>query len=190
MGRIGMLGGTFDPPHNAHLAMADMAMAELALERVLFLPAPDPPHKRPASSYAIRSEMVRLAVEGKTGMELSRLEEARAGPSYTVDLLERFRESHHDDEIFFIMGSDSLRDMASWRRPGRILELATLVVFARPGVEPVVPAGSGARVALISGPMPDISSSDIRRRAASGESIHSMVPAAVRKFILDNRLYS
>lgn len=189
MGRIGMLGGTFDPPHNAHLAMADRAMKELALGKVLFLPAPDPPHKHPASSYETRVAMVRLAIEGRAGMELSRLEELRPGPSYTVDLLESFRDSHRDDEIFFIMGSDSLRDMASWRRPERILELATLVVFARPGAEPVLPAGSGAPVILAAGPMMDVSSSEIRRMVGSGESIRAFVPEAVRAFILDNALY-
>ncbi len=189
MGRIGMLGGTFDPPHNAHLAMADRAMRELALEKVLFLPAPDPPHKHPASSYETRAAMVALAIENRAGLELSRLEELRAGPSYTVDLLESFRDSH-DDDIYFILGSDSLRDMASWRRPERILELATLVVFARPGAEAVVPAGNGAPVIFVAGPMIDVSSSEIRRMVKSGESIRSFVPEAVLKFIFDNALYT
>jgi nicotinate-nucleotide adenylyltransferase len=190
MGRIGMLGGTFDPPHNAHLAMAERAMRDCALERVLFLPAPDPPHKHPASSYATRAAMVQLAVDGKPGMELSRLEELRAGPSYTVDLLERYRSAHPDDEIYFIMGSDSLRDLASWRRPERIRELATLVVFSRPGAEAAPTAGSGAPGIILAGPMTDISSREIRRMVRAGQSIRSCVPEAVCNFILDNALYS
>ena len=189
MGRVGMLGGTFDPPHNAHLAMAETAMDELSLEKVLFLPAPDPPHKSVISSYETRVELVARAIAGRAGFELSRLEEQLPGPSFTVDLLKRYSELHEDD-VFFIMGSDSLLEMGSWKRPGRIAELATLVVFLRPGYDPILPADRETSLIVIAEPQIDLSSSGIRSRIAAGDSVAGSLPEAVHKFILDNSLYS
>lgn len=189
MVRVGMLGGTFDPPHNAHLAMAETAMAELSLDRVLFLPAPDPPHKSATTPYETRVELVRLAIGARPGLELSRLEEGRTGPSYTVDLLEEYR-ALHDDELFFIMGSDSLMELNTWKRPDRIVELATLVVFLRPGYDPVLPAGRDRSLIVLAEPRIDVSSSNIRARIAAGEPVAGLLPEAVHQFILDNSLYS
>jgi nicotinate-nucleotide adenylyltransferase len=189
MGAVGIIGGTFDPPHNAHLEMARQALEHLPLDRILFMPAPDPPHKRAETPYEKRIAMVMAALRGEARMELSRMEEFRKGPSYTVDLIEFYRAGN-DDDVYFIMGSDSLLELGSWKDPERLLRLATLVVFKRPGFEPVNPVKGEASVILFEEPLIDVSSSGIRERVRRGESIRSLVPEPVRKFILDNSLYS
>jgi nicotinate-nucleotide adenylyltransferase len=187
--RIGIIGGTFDPPHNAHLDMARQAKSKLFLEKILFMPAPNPPHKTAWSTYETRVRMVELAVSGCPFMELSRLEEFRSGSSFTVDLLEFYRRSH-DDDIYFLMGSDSLVDLASWKDPRRILEMATLVIFRRTGFDPKVPIEGDAAVVLFNEPVMDISSSAIREGFASGAPVKPYLPKKVLDFILDNSLYS
>ncbi len=189
MNRIGLLGGTFNPPHNAHVEMAERAIKGTPLDKVIFLPAPSPPHKETAVQYSLRFKMAELAVSGSTGVEVSRLEEFHEGPSYTVELLEFYRGSCSGD-IYFIMGSDSLADLASWKDPSRILELATLVVFKRPGFDPIVPCGSEASIVLFEEPMIEVSSSNIRSMVRRGLPIDNFVPKNVQKFILDNSLYS
>ncbi|UCG53143.1 MAG: nicotinate-nicotinamide nucleotide adenylyltransferase, partial [Candidatus Latescibacterota bacterium] len=128
MKRVGILGGTFDPPHNAHLAMAETALERVPLEKVLFMVAPHPPQKRlrDLTPYSERTEMVSLAIRGRPGFELSRLEESRSGPSYTVDLLSSYREVF-EGEPYLILGADSVCDLPDWKDPEAILELATLV---------------------------------------------------------------
>ena len=191
MERVGILGGTFDPPHNAHLAMARAALERIPLDRVLFMPAPEPPHKEPTelSPYAVRLEMVELAISDQPGLDLSRLEESQRGPSYTVELLDLYRRQH-DDEIFLILGADSVRDLPDWKSPESILERATLVVFPRPGYPPAVPVAGEASVVIFEEPVLDISSSSIRQRVREGKPIDALVPKMVHKFILDNSLYS
>ncbi len=190
MGKIGILGGTFDPPHTAHLAMADEALKKIPLDRVLFMPAPQPPHKipRPPSAYEDRLKMVELMLEGHDGLELSRMEEFREGPSYTVELLKHFQKSSAD-EIFFIIGADSLNDLPAWKDPGGILELATLVVFPRTGYRSVLTVGGDASVVLFEEPVIDISSSDIRRDMAAGKDAERYLTPSVREYILSKSLY-
>lgn len=191
MGRTGIIGGSFDPPHNAHLAMAEAALRRVPLDEVLFMPAPSPPLKDPGhlTPYAERVAMVERAIEGRDGLRLSRLEEFRAGPSYTVEMLRHYRR-HSEGEPFLILGADSVEDLGRWKEPGEILSLATLVVFPRTGYSSRVPVAGGAAVVLFEAPVIDISSTDIRARVRAGLSVRSLLPESVIEFVLDKRLYT
>jgi len=144
--RIGLFGGTFDPPHLGHLALAEWARERLGLDHVLFVPAGRPPHKRGArlSSAAARVAMTRLAVRGNPAFRLSTIEVRRGGPSFTVDTLRALRARHAGARLFLIMGEDSLDDFATWREPAAIARLATLAVARRPGAVGSVAKGRAA----------------------------------------------
>jgi nicotinate-nucleotide adenylyltransferase len=197
--RIGVLGGTFDPPHIGHLWLATLAADELALDRVLFMPAAQPPHKRGRviSSAADRLLMSRLAIAGDPLFELTIIEMERAGPSYTVDSLVELQAAYGPDvALVLLMASDSLLQIDTWRDPDRILALAEWGVGPRPGS--VLPArsaleerfGSAAsRIHLLAGPGLDVSASEIRSRVAAGRAIRYLVPRAVEELIVDRRLY-
>jgi nicotinate-nucleotide adenylyltransferase len=191
MARVGVLGGTFDPPHNAHFIMAETALREVPLDKVLFMPSPDPPLKSGTgvTPYNERVEMVRLAIEGRAGVELSRLEEFRTGPSYTVDMVKHFRTTLGGEPLL-IMGADSVCDLPRWREPETILSLATLIVFPRTGYSSRVPVKGNASVILFESPVIDVSSTEIRERIRAGLPVGSLVPAAVLQFVLDKGLYT
>ncbi len=191
MARVGVLGGTFDPPHNAHIIMAETALREVPLDKVLFMPSPDPPLKTGTgvTPYSERVEMVRLAIEGRAGVELSRLEEFRTGPSYTVDLVKHYRTTLGGEPLL-IMGADSVCDLPRWREPETILSLATLIVFPRTGYSTRVPVKGNASVILFESPVIDVSSTEIRERIRAGLPVGSLVPAAVLEFVLDKGLYT
>ena len=194
---IGILGGTFDPVHYGHLVIAEAARDQLGLDHVEFLPANDPPHKPndSVSSARDRVAMVSAAIDGIDYFTLNCVEIERAGPSYTVDTLERIREGTPSDDLVFIMGGDSLRDLPSWRSPLRILELATLAVVNRPGVayelegmEASLP-GLTAGVRFIETPLIDLSSTNLRRLCSLGHSIRFQTPDPVIRYMLENNLY-
>jgi nicotinate-nucleotide adenylyltransferase len=193
--RIGLFGGTFDPPHLGHLALAEWARERLGLDRVLFVPAGLPPHKRGArlSSPDARVTMTRLAVRGNPAFRLSTLEVRRRGPSFTVDTLRALRALHGDARLFLIMGEDSLDDFATWHEPAVIARLATLAVARRPGAGSTGPAtlktSSRPRVVWLDNPGIELSSSAIRARARAGRSIRYLVPDAVAAFVARRRLY-
>ena len=189
--RSGILGGTFDPPHRAHLLMAAEAADRLPLDRVLFMPAPAPPHKSTGdlSPFDVRARMVELAIQDDERFELSFLEQFREGFSYTHELLEHFTKNV-GDEVYFIVGADSVNDFPTWKKPEKILQLATLVVFPRTGYSSRVPIAGEASVVLFEEPLIDLSSSDLRERIRNGEPVEGDVPDAVLRFILDNSLYS
>ncbi|MEJ2722028.1 MAG: nicotinate-nucleotide adenylyltransferase [bacterium] len=191
MARVGIVGGTFDPPHNAHLAMAEAALEGIPLETVLFMPAPRPPQKNSEdlTAYTLRLEMLRRAVAGRPGWAVSRLEEERPGPSYTVDLLASFR-NRSADEPFLILGADSVSDLPKWKDPAGVLRLATLVVFPRTGYSPLVPIDGPASVVLFESPVIDVSSTEIRERIRKGAPVDSLIPTDIHEFILDNGLYT
>ncbi len=197
--KIGVLGGTFDPPHNGHLAAAREAQMRLGLERVLFIPAGDPWMKagNPITPVEQRVEMVELAIAGKPGFSLSRLEADRPGPSYTADTLEALRwEFGHKAELFLILGLDSLAGLHRWHRPERIAHMCTVVAVTRPGVavpeaeilERHIP-GLRGRLVLLEGLYVDMSSTEVRRRVAAGDSIEGLVPEAVERYIGEKGLY-
>jgi len=195
--RIGLLGGTFDPIHAGHLAAAKAALDCAELDRVMFIPAAQPPHRPRAIATADdRLEMCRLAIEGDTRFVVSDVELERGGPSYTVDTLAELRRSHPGDQLRLILGWDAARLFSTWRRPDEVRALATIVVVARPGSAAprkadLEPAGLGGQgVILCLEPTPDVSASEIRRALASGESIAGKVPAAVERYIAAHHLYA
>lgn len=201
-GSIGVFGGTFDPIHLAHLAVAQEAAEVLGLERVLFIPAGQPPHKldREITPAADRLAMVELAIAGNPRFAVDRLELEREGPSYTVDTLEalRTRSSTGDATapLTLILSSEAYLELPGWRDPARILALARLAVAPRDGypsadtasLQPPIP-GSDGRVTFLDGPRMRLSASELRQRAASGRSVRYLVPDAVAAYIDDHGLY-
>ena len=197
---IGVFGGTFDPIHSGHLAVAEEARARLALAEILFVPTGQP-WLKPASPIAAvehRQEMVRLALAGKPHFKLSTVETERAGPSYAVDTIaELQRRLGAWDELFFILGWGSLVELPQWKEPSRLVEMCRLVAVPRPGypvpdlqaLEAVVP-GLSERVIIMDKPEIDISATVIRERVAQGLSIEHLVPEAVEKYIREHGLYS
>lgn len=197
--RIGLLGGTFDPPHYGHLVAAQEAACRLDLARVLFLPARQNPLKRgePISAAEHRVRMVQLAIAGNPRFELSRADLDRPPPSYTVDLLRRLRLEEPGAELFFLGGADLLPELPSWHAPEEVLRLACFVAVTRPGwaapdVSAVLrrfPAAEG-RVLALPTPGVDVSSTDLRERAATGRSVRYLTPDAVAAYMVAERLYS
>jgi nicotinate-nucleotide adenylyltransferase len=200
MQRIGLFGGTFDPPHLGHLVLAEWARVRLRLDRVVFVPAGTPPHKRGRrlTEAALRLVMTRLAVRGNPAFAVSAFEARRAGPSFTVDTLRHFHARQPDARFYLLMGADSLADFPDWHEPGAIARLATLVVAARRGpAGPERVAGARSRprvpvrgrVVLLDNPVVAISSSALRARARTGRSLRYLVPDAVAAYVARHRLY-
>jgi nicotinate-nucleotide adenylyltransferase len=187
--RLGVLGGTFDPPHVGHLIVASDVCAALELDRLRFIPAATPPHKRGRvhASAELRLEMVRAATAADPRFEVDDLELRREGESYSADTLRQLRESEPDADLFFIIGVDQLREFASWREPEVVARLATLVVVSRAG------EGGGGDVAFPVRPVQvtriDLSATEIRRRVRAGEPIRYLVSEAVREIIEREGLY-
>lgn len=197
MTRLGILGGTFDPPHIAHLVMADQARDQLELARVLFVPAGRPPHKldRALSPVEHRVAMTHLAIAGDQGFLVSRMDVDRPGPHYTADMLALVQAEHPGDELYLVIGSDSLRDLGIWYEPKRVIAQARLAVIRRPGAEPdwralqVAAPEIMERVDWVDAPYLDISSTDIKRRVRAGLSIRYLVPMPVEHYIVEHGLY-
>lgn len=200
MRRIGLFGGTFDPPHFGHLVLAEWARVQLRLDRVVFVPAGTPPHKRGRrlTDAALRLALTRLAVRGNPAFTVSGFEAHRAGPSFTVDTLRHFHARQPGARFYLLMGADSLADFPDWHEPAEIARLATLVVAARlaqsaPGAgargHPLVPACARGRVVLLENPLVAISSSALRARARAGRSLRYLVPDAVAACVVRHELY-
>jgi nicotinate-nucleotide adenylyltransferase len=196
--RIGILGGTFDPPHVGHLWLANLAADSLGLARVLFMPAAQPPHKRRRgmSSITDRLLMTRLAIAGNPSFELSTLEVERPGPSYTVDSVDELQRAYPHARLFLLMAADSLSHIDAWREPDRLLSLIEWAVGPRPGTELPPTAAlrqrfgeSATRIHLLEGPALDVSATAIRQRVAAGQTIRYLVPQAVEELILERGLY-
>jgi len=190
--RLGLFGGTFDPPHVGHLALAEWARESLRLDLVLFVPAGRPPHKSRAdlSDTAARLAMTRLAVRGQPAFRVSNLETRRDGPSFTVDTLREVRDRFPSARRFLLIGADSLADLSHWRNPEEIVRLATLVVAVRPGEKAARGRlAFGRRPIWLDNPGLEVSSSTIRARARAGRSVRYLVPDAVVRYIESHRLY-
>jgi nicotinate-nucleotide adenylyltransferase len=194
--RLGLLGGTFDPPHYGHLLAAQEAAWQLDLSRVLFVPTRQNPLKRgePNTDAEDRWRMVQLAIEDNSRFELSRLDLDRPGPSFTVDLVHEL--TRPGCELFFIVGGDILPELPRWHAPREILDLVTLVIANRPGSPPpdihdlaAQLPGSRPRLKTIDMPAVDISSSDLRARVHSGQPIRYLTPPAVENYIIERGLY-
>lgn len=197
--KIGILGGTFDPVHNAHLMIAQQAQAAAGLNRVIFMPAGVPPHKeaRALTQPMHRLAMARLAVEGIAGFEVSDMEIASPGTDYTVDTLRTLADTYTNARIYFIIGGDSLMYLDQWRSPETMLSLASFIAVYRPGCSIAalerkrrdITRRFGGEIILVDGAGQDISSTEIRRRAAAGQDFGSLVPPAVEQYIKHNGLY-
>lgn len=190
--KLGIFGGTFNPPHIAHLMAAEGVRDQLKLDKILFVPAAIPPHKQRENVIPARHrlEMVRLAIRGNPFFELSDAELRRRGPSYTIDTVRELKRTYPHGDIFFIMGIDLLTDFDTWREPDKILAECTLVVMNRPGFDlAVVDKDLLSRIELVNIPSVDISSTNIRRRVRSGRSIRYLVTAEVEDYIGRNSIY-
>ena len=186
--KVGILGGTFNPVHRGHLLMAEGVCRALGLERVLWIPAKLPPHKLVEGNIPAedRCRMVELAIGGMPQFQLSRIELDRAGPSYTVETLRQLRREQHGVAWHWLIGSDMLPELPSWRQIDEALTLATFVVVPRPSA-PIV--SLPAWLTRLDVPTVDASSSDIRQRIRAGQPIEHLVPEAVHRYILEHRLY-
>lgn len=198
--RVGIMGGTFDPIHKAHIALAECAKAQLSLDEVWFMPAGDPylKHSRKVSPATDRAAMTALAIEGHPGFRLSRLEMERSGETYTSETLTILHTRYPDVHFYFIVGSDSLYQLERWHAPETILRLVTLVAAEREYADRPRSFGAqvryleecyGADIAVLPFEEMDISSTEIRERAARGEDITALVPATVATYIEAHQLY-
>ncbi len=197
--RIGILGGTFDPPHVGHLWLATLAADAIGLDRVLFMPAAQPPHKggRLITKAADRVLMTRLAIASDDLLDLTLLEMHRSGPSYTIDSVDELLATYGTDAaLYLLMAADSLVQIDTWREPDALLERIEWVVGPRPGTD--LPdrtaleerfGAAASRIHLLKGPSLDVSSSEIRRRVAGGHAIRYLVPRGVEEFIVERGLY-
>jgi nicotinate-nucleotide adenylyltransferase len=191
--RLGLLGGTFDPVHFGHLRTAEEVREVLGLNRVLFVPAPYPPHKESEalSDLRHRRNMVELAIEPNPGFELSRIEENRQGPSFTIETVREVKSLFGSDtEVCFIAGSDSAHDMFSWKDPYAILNEARVVVVPRPGfdIDEIHPEIRD-RITIVEMGALEISATDIRERVRLGKSVRYLTPSVVIDYIEQHRLY-
>jgi nicotinate-nucleotide adenylyltransferase len=197
--RLGLYGGSFDPVHLGHLILAEQCREQCALDEVWFLPAASPPHKahRELTPGKARVEMLEFATAGHPEFVVNRMELQRGGTTYTVDTLQQLHDEDASRELFFLIGADSLSDLATWREPERIAELATVVAVNR-GDRPLPQLDTlqtqlgekiASRVALASMPGIDLSATDIRRRVRDGKSIRYLVPRAVEIYIAEHGLY-
>lgn len=197
--RIGIFGGTFDPPHLAHLVLASEARFQLALDRVLWVLTPDPPHKPgwAISPLPARVEMVQSAITGEPAFELSRVDIDRPPPHYASDSLRLLKSQYPQAELVYLIGTDSLRDLPNWHRPAELVAACDSIgVMRRPNadfdltrLEAQVP-GLKARLRFVDAPLLEISASDIRLRIVEGRPIRYMVPDGVWRLIHELGLYS
>lgn len=213
--RVGVLGGTFDPIHEGHLAAGRAAMAALGLNRLLVVPSNVPPHRpdSPRASGYHRLQMARLGVADTPGWSASDLELVRGGSSYTFDTLTALRALEPTSQFFFITGADAFAEIATWRRYPEVLDLAHFVVIARTGTSfahirarlpelatrfvecddagrEAVRRAAFPSIFLIHASTPAVSSTDVRRRAAAGASLEGLVPPAVQRYIREHHLYA
>jgi nicotinate-nucleotide adenylyltransferase len=212
--KTGILGGTFNPIHNAHLRIAEEARDVFGLDRVIFIPAATPPHKPTVGelTFADRLEMVRLATAGNPHFTVSDMEAVRGGRSYSIDTLRALKLEFPEDELYFIVGADSFNDISTWREYAAIFAICNMVCVQRPGSTinslakalPVALAhefcydaaakrlthSSGHDVYSLHGVLLDISSSHIRHLVRGGHSIRYLVPDAVEQYIKEQRLYT
>jgi len=197
--RVGLLGGTFNPPHLGHLVCAQQAWSQLGLDRVLLVPVHRPPHKEAVDDpgVEVRVALCEAAVAGDERLGVSRAEADVPGRSYTVDTLNRLHDARPEDQLTFIVGGDMAASLPQWREPRAILELCTIGAAARDGVgrdevlerlERELP-GASSRIEFFDMPRIDISSTLIRRRVAAGEPVRYLVPDGVAATIEREGLY-
>ena len=200
-GRLGLLGGTFDPIHVGHLDAADAAQRALGLDEILVIPARDPPHREdePRASAFHRFAMVCLAIEGRNGFRASDIELRREGPSYTaLTLRDLHANGWHASQLYFILGADAFAEITTWYEYPAIFDACRFAVVARPGISldaalartPGLKGRVGDSIQLVEATTPAVSSSDIRARLAAGQSLEGLVPSSVARHITIHHLYT
>ncbi len=195
--RLGVLGGTFDPPHMGHLILAESACDALGLEQVLFVPAADPPHKHNLAITQIehRLAMLASAIADNPRFALSNIDVTRPGPHYTADMLRLLSQQYANAELFFILGGDALRDMITWHEPAEIVKWARLAAMGRPGATLDLAAmyeklpDLADRLVFVDAPDIGISATLLRERLRAGHSIRYLVPESVERYITEHGLY-
>jgi nicotinate-nucleotide adenylyltransferase len=197
--RIGLFGGTFDPPHVGHLILASEACEQLELDRVLWMLTPTPPHKLDQAITPLehRRAMIERAIADNPSFELSTIELDRPGPHYTLDTVRLIREASPPTDVILLIGGDSLRDLPKWHWPGELVSACREIgVMRRPddfidldSLEQVLP-GLRDKLRFVDAPLLDIASSEIRRRRADGEPIRYYLPPSVYEYILAHHLYT
>lgn len=197
--RLGVYGGTFDPVHLGHLILAETCREACRLDRVILIPAGTPPHKqgRVLTPGPIRAEMLEFAVAGYSEFRVDRSEIKRSGPSYTVETLRLLRQENPCDELFLLMGADSLNDFLTWKDPAEIADLATLVVVNRGAMSPPdltplrahLTTAAWERIQCVTMPGIDLSATQLRERARLGQSLRFQTPRAVERYISEHRVY-
>ena len=200
--RLGIFGGTFDPVHFGHLALAEECLAVAGLDEVWLVPAASPPHKggKKLSRFDQRKEMLELAIAGNEKFKVEPMEADRPGPSFTIDTLEEIQKRKPNDELFLIIGGDSALEFSTWKDPAKIASLATIIVRIRPGV--IMPTeqefisqlgkelGVPPKVIFVSGPpYLDVSSSLLKERVSNNKSVRYLLPRAVEVYIQQKKLY-
>jgi nicotinate-nucleotide adenylyltransferase len=188
--RIGIFGGTFDPPHRAHLSIANQAEKQFGLDKIFFVPAFIPPHKRflTGSNARDRLEMVKLATKNMSKFKVSDIELKRHGISYTIDTLRAFKKKYRSAELVLIIGADNLDQFDSWRSKEMILQYAKLAVYNRNG-HPKALKNKKIKFLPIKGNLLNISSTQVRNRIRKRLSISKLVPSSVEKYIREKELY-
>ncbi len=190
MQRLGLLGGTFDPIHIGHVLLAQFVCERLELDRVLFVPAADPPHKGECAAAAEdRLAMVELAIQGFPRFRVSRLELERPGKSYTIDTLRRLRAAWPEARLFLIIGTDNVAQLSTWHDPQGILELCTVVAGSRLADRESADPGLVARMVLVDTPVLQLSSTQIRQRLGQGLPVRYLLPEKVEEYIRRRGLY-
>ncbi|MDP4198892.1 MAG: nicotinate-nucleotide adenylyltransferase [Bacteroidota bacterium] len=192
MNRLGVFGGTFDPPHLAHLIAGEIAVETCQLDKLLFIPAFIPPHKtgQAITEARHRLAMIRMATEDNPSFEVSAMEIEREGPSYTIDTLQALRQHYQPKALYLLIGRDQLEIFGSWYRADEILRLCKVVVFDRPAsTRQPIEAELEILVENLTIPQLQISSTEIRRRVRDGQSIRYQVPESVRAYIREHDLY-
>jgi nicotinate-nucleotide adenylyltransferase len=193
--RLGLFGGTFDPIHLGHLILAESCREALSLDQVWFVVTATPPHKRrERTPVNDRLEMARVAIAGNAAFAVSEIEARSDGPHYSFETVERLAAERPGDELFFLIGGDSLRDLPTWRHPERLAACATIVVVNRPGVviapDALPDLGPRAKpIRVVESPLIDIASTDLRRAVGEGRSIRYRVPRGVEAYITAHGLY-
>lgn len=188
--KIGLLGGTFDPPHLAHLVLAQAALDELELDEIWFVPAFLPPHKQreKVTPFQHRLQMVRLAVRGNPRFKVLTIEKEKRGVSYTVETLPLLRQKHPNTHFFLLLGADNLSELSDWKEPEKVFSMAQPVFAHRPLTEEKLPVWLEQAVWL-SNPRLEISASDLRRRVQAGGSVRYLVSEGVERYIRKKGLY-
>jgi nicotinate-nucleotide adenylyltransferase len=194
--RLGIFGGTFDPPHIGHLILAEYAREALGAAQILFVPAADPPHKEGTrTDIAHRLAMLERSIADNPTFAVSRVDVERPGPHYTIDTIRIVQTQYPGSELYFMIGADSLRDLTTWHQPEGLIRLCKLAVLPRPGVQVTADMheaslpGLAEQVVMLDTPMVDVSSTGVAARLRAGKTVRYLLPQPALDYVRANGLY-